>query len=662
MERLAGGGLASLRELKTCMARPIKAIMFERNAPATIKRETEVEVKMEDGTDDLVAQPYKHLGVVEMTGWVVPPAPGRLNPNRRWKAPVPLYKKGVMKWLSDVEARKVEEEKRKVEELERQQEQEKQDKEDKESKDKSQHKDAQASGDKDKPGALAAAAAAVAKVDDDDGMEDVSDAACDMDVDSDLEDDNNNIHNNHGGKPASMLGGMAVRSPAQVAPALASSRLLTSAMQLPSVPRRQPATAINVPNPAAAAMAAMQQGIGGHLAGMAHRNLKDTLLHISQNRPALPIHGHAAHVGVPMPTPTPFSAWAGQRMTLHQQLQPQAQAPAQSQPSLQAPPQMQGPAFVHAPPHGAAQVQPPLQQQQQQHQQLQPNMAVAPPSQTSPHMEPQQPPPPSQPPPPLSQPPQPCVPPPPPDQPPPPPQHPPSKDKPSRAVDRSGSPARLSAGEAAGRRTSMMASGTFGRQRPSAWDQPPPDRERDRDRDRDDREDERSNAIRNLPDMRDMRRDSPPPMMRRRSRSPMPRPLFGMDRGDNGLSRESLRRERERDDVLRERERERFENVPPRGIDSPRLMDSPRRTDRAPERVMPERCLPERSVPDRGLPERGMPERPISGWDVRGSPGRGLMNVVGRERERSLSPRSKEVQREIQAARERRLAVKGACA
>lgn len=233
--------------------------------------------------------------------------------------------------------------------------------------------------------------------------------------------------------------------------------------------------------------------------------------------------------------------------------------------------------------------------------------------------------------------------------------------------------------------------GENGRGRASAWDQPPaqhpvgtpltplakslsPALDRDS---------ERSNAIRNLPDMREIRRiePSPPPMMaRRRLPSPPPRGMFGPDMrergmgerpmggggiggggmggggmggpgmgggmgGDGGLSRESLRRERE--EVLM-RERDRFGPGPGPGPESPR------------SRAMMERGPPPMSAWDMG-PRARSPRAMDRSWErererERGPPGGGAS--LGRDR--SLSPRSKEVQREIQAARERRAGTKGA--
>ena len=128
--------------------------------------------------------------------------------------------------------------------------------------------------------------------------------------------------------------------------------------------------------------------------------------------------------------------------------------------------------------------------------------------------------------------------------------------------------------------------GPRGSSRASAWDQPPlpgeiaregsfaskdgPMPERDLG--------DRSSAIRNLPDMREMRREPSPPPMRRRAPTP-PRSMYsgdmrdrGMDMGGGGggggggLSRESLRRERE-DALLRDRE-------PPERDPPPRFMRS----------------------------------------------------------------------------------------
>jgi len=156
------------------------------------------------------------------------------------------------------------------------------------------------------------------------------------------------------------------------------------------------------------------------------------------------------------------------------------------------------------------------------------------------------------------------------------------------------------------------------------------------------REFERASAIRNLPDMRDMRRVEPsPPGMRRRVSPPPQRDMFGRDvrepRGEAGLSRESLRRERE--EVMRERDRDRDRD---RFGPFPGGMDSPRGR------------MPERSPPR-------------SGWDIgapRSRSPRAMERSLGRDpvipadggppRDRSLSPRSKELQREMQAARERR--------
>ena len=142
--------------------------------------------------------------------------------------------------------------------------------------------------------------------------------------------------------------------------------------------------------------------------------------------------------------------------------------------------------------------------------------------------------------------------------------------------------------------------------RTSAWDQPPSQSEllrESKDAAMPDREMDRSSAIRNLPDMREMRREPSPLPMRRRVPTP-PRSMYGgemrdrgMDMGGGsggggggssgnsgnsgsnsgggGLSRESLRRERE-DALLRDREplnrepliREPPEREPPRFIRS----------------------------------------------------------------------------------------------
>jgi hypothetical protein len=317
----------------------------------------------------------------------VPPGANRLDPNRRWKPPVTMYKKGILKWCELVETRKLEEEKRKVEEEERQkQELEQQQKAETESKENASQKESGGAADKDNKNVPAAGLGKM----DDDGMEDVSDAACDMDVDSDVE-ENNNSNN----KSAPVIPGIAARNPAQVVPQLAaSSRLLQGGIQLPSVPRRQSATAITVPSPAAVAVMQQQGMTAGHIAGMAaHRNLKDTLLQISQNRPALPMHGHATHVGVPLPAGTPFSAWAAsQRVPLHQQLQPQALT--QNQP--QTMPQPQQPQLHHTQPMQQQQQHHMLQQHvQQQHQQQAPaHVMLQQPTHHAPHMEQQQPPPP----------------------------------------------------------------------------------------------------------------------------------------------------------------------------------------------------------------------------------------------------------------------------
>jgi len=110
------------------------------------------------------------------------------------------------------------------------------------------------------------------------------------------------------------------------------------------------------------------------------------------------------------------------------------------------------------------------------------------------------------------------------------------------------------------------------RGRTSAWDQPPHpgDLQREssfsKDVSQPERDMDRSSTIRNLPDMREIRREPSPPPMRRRVPSP-PRSMYGgemRDRGmdmagggvggaGGGLSRESLRRERE-DALMRDRE------------------------------------------------------------------------------------------------------------
>ncbi len=118
MEKMAGGCLSALRDLKNCVTKPIKALIFEHSLPPrAIKQEPGLRIKSEEGAeDDLVAPTYMQLGVVEMTEWFVPPAPNRLDPNRRWKARVNVYKKGVLKWLEQMETREVlKEEKRKQE-------------------------------------------------------------------------------------------------------------------------------------------------------------------------------------------------------------------------------------------------------------------------------------------------------------------------------------------------------------------------------------------------------------------------------------------------------------------------------------------------------------------------------------------------------------------
>ena len=135
--------------------------------------------------------------------------------------------------------------------------------------------------------------------------------------------------------------------------------------------------------------------------------------------------------------------------------------------------------------------------------------------------------------------------------------------------------------------------GPRGAGRTSAWDQPPPQGETPRetsfskDAPMADRDVDRSSLIRNLPDMREMRREPSPPIMRRRVPTPPPRSMYGGDMrergmdmvgggsgvvggggggGGGGLSRESLRRERE-DALLRDRE-------PPERDPPPRFMRS----------------------------------------------------------------------------------------
>jgi len=114
--------------------------------------------------------------------------------------------------------------------------------------------------------------------------------------------------------------------------------------------------------------------------------------------------------------------------------------------------------------------------------------------------------------------------------------------------------------------------GLRGAGRASAWDQPPPQGETPRGKSfsKDvlmaDRDVDRSSAISNLPDMREMRCEPSPPPMRRRVPTPPPRSMYsgemrerGMDMvgggsgvgggggggGGEDLSRESLRRERQ---------------------------------------------------------------------------------------------------------------------
>mmetsp|Transcript_39739 Transcript_39739/g.81374 ORF Transcript_39739/g.81374 Transcript_39739/m.81374 type:complete len:1709 (+) Transcript_39739:173-5299(+) len=207
-------------------------------------------------------------------------------------------------------------------------------------------------------------------------------------------------------------------------------------------------------------------------------------------------------------------------------------------------------------------------------------------------------------------------------------------------------------GEENGIRRSAGGTPGSATKRASAWDQPPPQMQNaplggslkaKSISPAVDREVERSNAIRNLPDMRDIRRiePSPPPLMtRRRMPSPPPRPLYtgemrerGMNVAEGGLSRESLRRERE-DALLRERDR--FGPSPAgSGVDSPR------------SRAMLDRPLPvsQWDVAPRSRSPRTMDRS----WERMPGGGGGSLG-----RDRSLSPRSKEVQREIQAARERR--------
>jgi hypothetical protein len=135
--------------------------------------------------------------------------------------------------------------------------------------------------------------------------------------------------------------------------------------------------------------------------------------------------------------------------------------------------------------------------------------------------------------------------------------------------------------------------GPRGSSRASAWDQPPLPGEIVREQSSKDgsipeRDLDRSSAIRNLPDMREMRREPSPPPMRRRVPTP-PRSMYSVDMrdrgmdvgggggggggsggggggGGGGLSRESLRRERE-DALLRDRE-------PPERDPPPRFMRS----------------------------------------------------------------------------------------
>ena len=241
--------------------------------------------------------------------------------------------------------------------------------------------------------------------------------------------------------------------------------------------------------------------------------------------------------------------------------------------------------------------------------------------------------------------------------------------------------------------------------RTSAWDQPPHqgDGQRENSFSKDaplpDRDIDRSSAIRNLPDMREMRREPSPPPLRRRVPSP-PRALYsgemrdrGMDMqgGGNvgaggGLSRESLRRERE-DALMRDREPperdppSRFmrseivrseirSKVPDRTGDSPRsrgLLNqwdlgprarSPRPLDRFLFCVFGFKCIYcALQTPLQGLPadvhvhetEHFVICRPMD--RQRMDMGRAI-SPPGRDR--SLSPRSKELQREMQAARERR--------
>jgi hypothetical protein len=205
-------------------------------------------------------------------------------------------------------------------------------------------------------------------------------------------------------------------------------------------------------------------------------------------------------------------------------------------------------------------------------------------------------------------------------------------------------------------------------------------RDRDRDRDRDVRSSTREGILchaastRDTSLHRDRQRDiSPTSLSLRRRQSSPPRSLFtgelrerGLQMSEGGLSRESLRRERQglvasggscrtidRPGLASSgstgRDRERFGSLSSTAEHSGRQAERPGAklwgTDLAGRAHSPGRSL------DRG--ERGLVlER--SGVQDRGGAGGG-----GPVRERSLSPRSKEALREMQVARERR--AKGVC-
>ena len=201
-------------------------------------------------------------------------------------------------------------------------------------------------------------------------------------------------------------------------------------------------------------------------------------------------------------------------------------------------------------------------------------------------------------------------------------------------------------------------------------------RERDRDREREGRNSNREGTLSNASARdtslhRDRQRDISPLTTPLRRRQSPPRPLFtgeirerGMQSTEGGLSRESLRRERQ---VLaisascRTRERQTVSSSTAVGRDRERFVSLNgvgehlgRQTERPGKQWAADLVRthsPCRSL-DRG--ERGLVVSERMGLERGGQDRAVLGGGNGAARERSLSPRSKEALREMQVARERR--------